>query len=68
MLDYTFSGTPGTQNEFYVDTSKAGEGDLNINITGPVIITPIITTIAAGHYKVCLKDVLHIVFEFFTYC
>ena len=48
------SGTPNTESEFYVDTSKAGDGDLNVVIEGPVDVdvTPVVTKLTEHHYKV----------------
>ena len=49
-----FPGIPGTDNEFYVDTSKAGDGDLAIKIEGPdgTSPEPEVTKITEHHYKV----------------
>ncbi|KAL5250135.1 hypothetical protein ACHWQZ_G016012 [Mnemiopsis leidyi] len=47
-------GIPGTDNEFYVDTTKAGDGDLKITIEGPDGTSPApeVTKITEHHYKV----------------
>ena len=47
-------GLPGSENEFYVDFTKAGEGDLQISIEGPegAVVQPHVSNISPSHYKV----------------
>ena len=54
LTEEYFSGIPGTDNEFYVDTTKAGDGDLKITIEGPDGTSPApeVTKITEHHYKV----------------